>query len=485
MTTYLNKKWTVLLLIIGSLTLTGCKKYLDLEPKNSTYDQVFWVNGSNVQKALSGSYSMLRSAFQQDRSYFVFGDIAADNFALGGDFWNYTSFIQNGNFNFGYAPYLEPSLWNWSRFYSVINQCHLIIENTPKIPSDKFSGGEAQQRQLEGEARFLRAYVYFYMQRVWGNVILTTESLKDPQDVPSLPRATEDEIFSFIVADLEKSVELLGTTGNKAVANKGAGQALLAHVHAWNHDYEQAERLATDLINSSQYELEAIDDYTNIWKGSSRESIFELNMLFDAVSNEATAGFFNVFLTEPFIRNKGLNSTWSLSDFVTDELFNQDEARFDAVVETGSGGTRYILTKYSGVDYYDANNPDTYVVSNNLVLLRLADIILLRAEARFKNGNAVGALEDLNLIKERAGLEPFTEQGAALFDEIFDERRRELIGEGHAKFDMIRMEQLQRLFPDAYSQARIAAKGYHWPLDMRQLLPQAPLLTQNEWWKSH
>lgn len=485
MTTYLNKKWAVLLLVAGCLTFTGCKKYLDLEPKNSTYDEVFWVNGANVQKALSGSYSMLRTAFQQDRSYFVVGDIAANNFALGGDFWNYTSFIKDGNFRFGYAPYLEGTLWDWSRFYSVVNQCHLIIENTSEIPAEKFTGGEAQQRQLEGEARFLRAYVYFYMQRVWGDVILTTESLKDPQDVPQLGRASEDEIFSFIIADLEKSIELLGTTASKTVGNKGASQALLAHVHAWNHNYDLAEKFATDLINSSQYELEEIADYKNIWKGDSKESIFELNMLFDAVSNEATAGFFNVFLTEPFIKNKGLNSTWSLSDAVINDLFDEDEARFETVTETASGGTRLILTKYTGVDYYDANNPDTYVVSNNLVLLRLADLILLRAEARFRNGNESGALADLNLIRDRAGLEPFTEQGSALFNEIFDERRRELIGEGHSKFDMIRMEQLQRLFPDAYSSARIAAKGYHWPLHMRQLLPQAPLLTQNEWWKSH
>ncbi len=485
MTTYINKKWAALLLLTVSLAFTGCKKYLDLAPKNSTYDEVFWVNGSNVQKALSGSYSMLRSAFQQDRSYFVIGDIAADNFALGGDFWNFTSFIQNGNFNFGYAPYLEGSLWNWSRFYSIINQCHLIIENTPRIPTEKFSGGEAQQRQLEGEARFLRAYVYFYMQRTWGNVILTTESLKDPQNVPSLPRATEDEIFSFIIADLERAIELLGTTETQAIASKGAGQALLAHVYAWQHDYPQAEKYADDLINSSQFEMEAIADYADIWKGNSRETIFELNMLFDAVSNEATSGFFNIFLTEPFIKNKGLNSTWSLSDYVTNELFDEEDGRFNAVIQTASGGTRYILTKYSGVDYYDANNPNTYVVSNNLVLLRLADIILLRAEARFKNGNEAGALSDLNFVRDRAGLEPSTQQGGALFNEIFDERRRELIGEGHTQFDMIRMEQLQRLFPDAYTDARIAAEGYYWPLDMRQLLPQAPLLTQNEWWKSH
>ena len=482
---YINIKTAIVALLLGASTFSGCKKYLNLEPKNSTYDQVFWVNGSNVQKALSGSYSMLRDAFRQDRSYFVFGDVAANNFALGGDFWNYTSFIESGKFRFGYAPYLEGSLWNWNRFYSIINQCHLIVENTAIIDPAKFEGGVAQQKQLEGEARFLRAYTYFYMQRVWGDVVLTKESFKDPQNIPLIPRISEEETLAFCIDDLEKAISLLGNTGNKSVANKGAAQALLAHIYAWKHDYVKAEKYCDDVINTSQTSLENIADYKNIWKGNSKESIFELNMLFDAVSNEATSGFFNIFLTAPYIKNKGMGNTWFLTKDKLESFFTEDEARETTIIELGAGGTNYIVTKYSGVDYYDANNTSTYVVSNNLVLLRLADIYLLRAEARFKNSNESNALQDLNLIRARAGLDGFNGAGEELFDEIFEERRRELIGEGHTQFDMIRMNQLARLFPSDYTSERVAKQGYFWPLNMRELLTQNPLLTQNEWWKSN
>lgn len=481
---YINIKTAIVAVLLGAGTLSGCNKYLNLEPKNSTYDEVFWVNGANVQKALSGSYSMLRDAFRKDRSYFVFGDIAANNFALGGDFWNYTSFVENGKFNFGYAPYLEGTLWNWSRFYSIINQAHLIVENTATIDPAKFEGGSEQQKQLEGEARFLRAYTYFYMQRVWGDLILTKESFKDPQNIPSLGRSPEEETLAFCIADLEQAIDLLGNTGNKAVANKGSAQALLAHIYAWKHDYVNAEKYSNDVINSSQTSLESIADYKKIWKGNSKESLFELNMLYDAGSNEATEGFLKVFLTEPYIRNKGLGDTWFLTKEKLALLFPEEEERSKAIIELGSGGTDFIMTKYSGVDYYDANNTSKYVVSNNLVILRLADLYLLRAEARFKNGNESGALEDLNIIRDRAGLTAYTGSGQELFDEIFEERRRELIGEGHTQFDMIRMEQLGRLFPTYYSPERIAKQGYFWPLQMRQLLPQAPLLKQNEWWSN-
>lgn len=471
------------LLILG-IMFTSCDKYINLEPKSSTYDEVFWVNGANVQKALSGSYSMLRDAFRQDRSYFIFGDIAANNFQLGGDFWNYTSFIESGHFRFGYAPYLEASLWNWSRFYGIINQCHLIIENLPLIDDSKFAGGAATKRQMEGEARFLRAYVYFYMQRVWGDVVLTKESFRDPQNIPIIPRKPEEETLSFCIEDLEKSIDLLDNTGVKSIATKGASQSLLAHIYAWKHDYTNSEKYANDVINGGAFHLEDVEDYLKIWQGNSKESIFEINMLFDAVSNEATDGFFNVFLTDPYVRNKGAQATWSIGQPVSELLFNKEEARADSIFIAGAGSTR-IMRKYGGVNYYDADNPNKYVISNNLVLFRLADIYLLRAEARFKNGNEAGALQDLNLIRQRAKLQDFAGTGENLFNEIFDERRRELIGEGHTQFDMIRMEQLQRLYPTQYSNERIAKKGYFWPLDMRTLLPQNPELRQNAWWSSN
>jgi len=144
-----------------------------------------------------------------------------------------------------------------------------------------------------------------------------------------------------------------------------------------------------------------------------------------------------------------------------------------------------LLTKYLNVNYYDPNDATKYVVSNNLVLERLADIYLLRAEARFKNNNQAGALTDLNFVRQRAQLADFSGSGEDLFNEILDERRRELLGEGYNAFDIIRMGKLQYLFPDAYTTPRIAQKGYYWPLNMRTLAKQNPLLTQNEWWKGH
>ena len=478
-------KWIYSILLLTGIIFSGCKKYIDLSPKDSTYNQVFWTSGTNVEKAVAGAYGLFRSSLRQNRSHFIFGDLPTDEFVLGGDFWNYTSIVPSGNHKFSYTPYLNDDVQNWSRFYAVINQCHLIIENTPNIPDNKFGSNSRSKKQLLGEALFIRAFTYFYITRIWGDAILTTESLKDPLNVPQLARSKEADVLSYCITDLSKAANLLPFSTDKALAGKGAVWSLLAHIYAWKHDYASAAKYCDSIINSNEYALEDVSQYLDIWKGNSQESIFEMNMKYDAVNNEATGYFFGIFLHDPLIKGKDPASSWQINaDVAFNELYDTTiDLRSLQVI--GNRNTGYpSLMKYVGVNYYDVNNPNTYVVSNNLVLFRLADIYLLKAEALYKTGNTVGSQDALNIVKTRAGLDPSTNTGDDLWDEILEERRRELIGEGSNAYDFIRMQKLSDYFGD-YTPDRIAAKGYYWPLDMRTLLPQAPLLTQNEWWKNH
>lgn len=481
-----NIKKSLLLLYMFAF-LTGCKKIIDYKPKDNTYNEIFWNSGTNAEKALAGAYGLFRSALEADGSHFVFGDLPTDEFILGGDFWNYTSLVPSGNFVYSYTPYL-PSLSNWSRFYGVINQCHMIIENVPNIPDNKFntvSYPSKTKNVLMGNALFMRAYTYFYMTRVWGDVILTTESLKDPLNVPSLGRTKESEVLDYCIADLQKAITLLEYSDDKSVASKGAAWALLAHIYAWKHDYPNALTNCNNVINSNDYSLETADTYKNIWQGNSTESLFEINMKYNAVSNEATDYFFSRFLYGPYIKDKESHSAWMVNpDVAFGELYTDTaDIRLKTII-SDPNSSEPMLLKYNKVNYYDPNAPSTYVVDNNLVMLRLADIYLLKAEAAFKTGDETTALEALNVVKDRAAITASVNTGADLWDEILEERRRELIGEGVNAYDFIRMEKLGEYF-SAFTPDRIEKKGYYWPLDMRTLLPQAPLLTQNEWWKNH
>ncbi|UIR56068.1 RagB/SusD family nutrient uptake outer membrane protein [Sphingobacterium sp. SRCM116780] len=470
-------------LLLGS----SCTKYLNLSPENSTYDEVFWTDGANVEKATLGAYALLRDAVRNERSYFIFGDIASGVLKAGGDYWNYASLSKSGGFKFSYAPYLEPSLWDWTRFYKIINQCNLIIEHTTAMDVSLFDNGEDEKNQYIANAKFLRAYTYFYMQRVWGDVLLVKETFKDPQNIPDMARSPQTETLAFCKADLAFAATNLGQGSVKSFASKGAANALLAEIYAWEHDYINTEKYIAEALKGG-YALEDIKDYRKIWQGDSKESIFELNMLYSETGREWTTDFFNVFLTSTNVEGKGIGSIWEIDPEFLESDFKDGSVRFDSITAPfPDNDLQRVIRKYDRVEKYNPNDKSLYAVSNNLVLMRLADLILLRAEAEFKNGKEVLALDDLNMIRNRAGLTDTVLSGNDLFIEIFKERRRELIGEGTIQFDLIRMNLFKQLdeYSSYYDDERLSKQGYYWPLNMRTLLPQNESLTQNPYWMNH
>jgi hypothetical protein len=208
-------------------------------------------------------------------------------------------------------------------------------------------------------------------------------------------------------------------------------------------------------------------------------------MQYDQRSNEATGHFFATYLFAPVLRTRGSVQAWKPNEDLVNNLFDTTvDARYKKVFTLGIGDI-LMLTKYANVLFYDDNQRDKFVVNNNLIVYRLADILLLKAEAASKQGKDGPAKIALNKVRNRAGLSDVTAAGNALFYEILDERRREMFGEGTLAYDFIRMDVLNYLFSDVYSQDRIAAKGYYWPIDLRKYKAQNPLITQNEWWKNH
>jgi len=478
----MKKNIIIFKMIFIMFIISSCNKYLNLQPENNTFDEVFWKDAGNISSAINGGYDLLRSSLRVDKCFFIFGDMAAGNFTPLSDYAPGAYYAKVRGFDFSSNYYYQNSLSDWSRFYRIINQCNLIIENLPGIPSSSFVGGEPVKFGYMAQARFLRAFVNFYMQRVWGDIILIDKSYTDFQYIPPLPRTSEETTLQFCIDDLKYAIDNLGNSGDKSYATKGAAQALLAHVYAWKHDYPNAELLANDVITTGGYGLEDIANYKNIWLGNSMEVIFELPMLYNTSGNEYSSDFFDWFLADPDIRDKSLNSCWIFDQYLLTNYFDQPEERLSIIKRDND-----LLRKYDNVIYYDPIGNLRFAISNNLVLLRLADIYLLRAEAYFKNNKPQLALDDLNLIRNRAGLNNTTASGDALFLEIFRERRRELIGEGITQFDLIRMKLFNQLieYNVFYTQDRIEKLGYYWGLNLRILLPQDDLLTQNPWWKNN
>lgn len=507
-----NFSFKILIPLLTLIATTSCKKYLYEAPITSTYGAAFWTSQSGVEQASLAMYGQLRASLRADASYFINGDLASGVFIPAAGQWNYQTIKASNNppFKFSYVPYLESSLLNWSRFYRVIAQANLILQNVPKMSASLFKS-ESVRNEYIAEALFIRAYTYFYMIRIWGDPVFVSKTYDDVDygNIPPIARTAEKTVLDSCIKDLKIAATSLNYTGGNTAktvrANKGTVSALMAHIYAWKHDYANAHIACQDVITNGGYSIEPMATYTNIWKGqSSKENIFELAMQYNPSDPnfsgggswaEAQFGFFGTFVKDAVVDNVK-NQCWLSPDNGTvDWFYDVADARYNTiwthVPASGGDVAGYMLLKYTNFLYQKPDTKGNPYMNNNLVLFRLSDIILLDAEAMASTGNIEGARAALKITEDRAGVSTYLTPTSAydMLDEVVMERGRELFGEGHWYYDIIRTEEAQQwLEAVGYpSNGRVnnVNKGYYWPLDMATLFPQNNLLTQNEWWSKN
>lgn len=515
--------------IVGLAIVTGsfsCKKYIDKGPIDATYGSEFWTSQTSVDEAAEDMYGQLRICYRASNSFFLNGDFVSGTF--GSTAWNYTPLMQTNNPPFDFptatADYLGD-LTNWSAYYTLLAQCNLILQEVPTMPLSDFTNSDSTVRNSYlGEALFMRALTNFILVRCWGDPVYVTQTYNNVNydDIPPVGRTPEAQVLDSCIRDLQVAAGYLAFKGGDPTqtlrANKGTVYALMAHIYAWQHDYADAHLACSQVIQNGGYTLEPAATYTNIWKGqASLENIMEISMTYNdndpqftvsadgyndySTWSEAWFDFFSVFLKDSLDNNltgNGSSGTWIANEALMDTLFNTKgtltsaDMRYSTilrhVIAEDGDPEGYLMVKYANFQYQNPSLDANAYISNNLSLFRLGDIYLLDAEALAMTGNSGGAVIDMNQTRNRAGIGGYngpTDQ-TSLVNAIFQERERELIGEGQTFFDVIRMEPvLHGLEALGYLPDRISLKGYYWPLDLSALFSYDPLLTQNPYWASH
>jgi len=497
----MKKKYIIPLIGMFSMVILcqySCKKYINEKPIDQTYDANFWTSQQSAEEAVAGAYVEMRNALENGSNYFVFGDLAGDEITTSA--WNLQSVVPGSNKDFSYVPYYEPALKNWTNFYITVNQCNLILARVAQMPLSDFGNDSTVKNQYLGEAYFLRAFSYFYMVRAWSDPVVYNQVLSNPNSVPLLKRSPDSLVLRLAISDVQQATNDLSwtTPGNTGPvrAGKGAALALLAHIYAWQKDYTDAATTCDAIIQSGTYTLETGANYLNIWAGMDPESIFEINMLFTQNASETSGGFFNNFLEPPYVNSNAQSSAYYTvnNDQGFYDLYGGYNTQNDADTSLDirfkqcfgiSNNNNLLLLKYSNVKYMNPAQPSQgFYENNNLVIFRLADIMLLDAEANAYLGNSAKAIALINQIRERAGVPDYDPSDGDLYRFAIDERARELFGEGWHYFDLIRSGFLSQEIP-SISPDRIAQKGYAWPLDLSTLKISDPLLTQTDWWAAH
>lgn len=402
-------------------TAFSCDNIEVEDPNFQLTGNTVFNDDATAEAAIVGIYSSMASsegyAGGGYQSLTLLAGLSADEFDNYSYDTNYGQFYNNALLPTN--SWLEFYLWNEA--YNYIYQANSILEGLAN--SSELS--PALKERLIGEASFVRAFNYFYLVNLFGEVPLVTST--DYQVNKSLSRSDIQEVYDQIIEDLETAQDQLpedyGFSGNERIRpNKWAATAMLARVYLYLDQWDQAEVQATSVIDQTDlYSLP--DDLNSIFLKNSSEAIWQLAPVIPNINTKEGRTF--ILNGPPYYTAL---SSWLIEDF------NQEDLRSKAWIDSlETGGQVY----YYPYKYKVSGSQE---ISEYSMVLRLAEQYLIRAEARAHLNDLDGALEDLNRIRVRAGLSELEDlDQEAILLEVQRQRRLEFFGEwGHRWLDLKR-----------------------------------------------
>jgi hypothetical protein len=411
-----------LIALYVSLSILSCKKFTQVKvPKTQIVSEVVFSNDATAISSINGIYS------QMSNFGFASGDVLSATYLTGlsSDEWNLYS-NQQSVIEF-YKSDLSPtnstlSSSLWAAPYQYIFAANSILEGL------KNSTGlsVAIKRQLEGEAKFIRSFCHFYLVNLYGDVpyISTT----DYRTNALVFRTPVEQVYKQIIADLKDAQSLLPmdfifSVGERVRPNYGAATAMLARSYLFIGDWVNAELQATEIINNTGvYSLVA--DLNKVFIKNSKEAIWQLTPVVPGR---------NTWEANTFIIT-GIPNNAALSNVLLNAFELGDSRKINWINSITVGTTTYYYP------YKYKINTIGQPLTEYSMVIRLAELYLIRSEARTRQNNLIGGQLDLNIIRNRAGLSntPVNNQDS-LIVAIEHEREVELFTEwGHRWLDLKR-----------------------------------------------
>jgi starch-binding outer membrane protein, SusD/RagB family len=413
--------------LAAAVLLTGCESPLDTEPTAAIDSETALTTPRGIELALNGVYRSLQTSALYSQEEMVFADLYADNLDFTGTFGTHREFgLRNLTASNG------AILGIWQNAYTGINRANNVLDAIPSV-----GALSATQRTLaRGEALFVRALHYSILARTFGDVPLVTTPSRGVGPEALVSRTPRADVYAAIQADLEEAATLLPTSRAHGRGTRAAANALLARIYLEDGKYALARDRATAVIADPAYSLlpsfEALvgtePRVSFFATKNSAESIFELQY---SANHSNSQAFW--FFTAPLGGRWGYAPSTALLN-----AFEEGDERRDVSIRVDGAGRRYV-NKYFRI----ANGDD------NVIVLRLAEMYLIRAEANARLGAAADVVRaDIDVIRNRAGLAdlPTTVTSEAdLLSAILHERRVELAFEGHRFWDLRRMGRAQQV----------------------------------------
>lgn len=451
--------------LVMALWLSSCREILEPKPIDILADQFVLNEAKDVQTVRLGAYAAFRSTAAPK---VIVGDFTADYIQHNGTF---TDYQELGNKQITSANGVAGALWG--AVFNTIYVCNFLIEKLPTVPGVR----EADRKSVTAEARYLRGMANFIGATTFGGIPKVTTTDIDANKI--IAKASKEEILASALADFQAALTDLpegNATQGRSVfagyATKGAARAALARYYLYQKQWAEAENYATLVINSGNYELVNYIDI--VAEDFNNESIFEVG--YTASDDPGTSAFgLNNLLVG---RREVIPSNQYISQLITRDAGERQQTISFDFNEQGGGDNGWRVDKYG--------TPDED--NNNIVIFRLGEMYLIRAEARAQQGRVTGtngALSDINVLRTRAGKNLANDQKPLLVTAasqsealliIERERLYELSFEGHRWYDLVRTGRAQVVM-SAFS-PNWTQKYELWPIPQTEIQRNPSLVGQ-------
>lgn len=468
-------KKLILTIVLFSIIINCKNDFLNIPLEGETEAVGFFKTKEDALKATNAIYIFLRSWDNSAFPYqFIFG-VPADDVVKGSNPGD-ASFI-NVYDNFTYSESDAGIEGYWNGQWQAIGRCNQVITRVPEISMDT-----ALRDRLVAEAKFLRAYFYFNLVRIYGGVPI----FDGLQTNYNLPRNSKDEVYNFIFKDLIDASKILPEkypSSERGRVTKGAALGLLSKAYLYQKKWQEAYDTSNQLI-SMGYSLDP--DFNHLFRIAGEfgpESVFEVecdcSSEFGGTSYANVQGVRNQFGWGFFTPSQALENAFESGD-IRKELTILREGETTPEGDLIKKGDPLSVDTYNQkvyVPFAQNNKACDYGSVQNIRILRFAEILLINAEAANELGNTNTAITNLNKVRNRAKL-PDTNAStqSALRTAIWHERRVELAMEGDRFVDLVRTGQAATVLA---SYGFKAGKNELFPIPINSINQSQGILTQN------
>ncbi|MEY3051355.1 MAG: hypothetical protein RLY31_1140 [Bacteroidota bacterium] len=493
-----NFKTTALLLILLLPFPWACQGLLEEDPKDQVFVENFFQTENDAVAAVNSIYAILNSTSSAPTfggayhsSYWVTVGLASDEMEnrLAG------AVDLDQLETFTHRP-VNANLYDfWALAYKGISNANFALDGIPRVPMN-----EDRKDQLMGEARFLRALLYFDLVRWFGDIPLLLSLEEDLKP----PRTAAAAVYNQIVEDLRFAQDHLPAAyppnDGLGRATSGAASGLLAKVYLYTRDWQRCIDQCDQVIDSGRYGL--YPDFAEAFRipnENGQETLFSIG--FGTASNSISfweVGQFNVRLLPRQLSGAipGVNAQgWQVATQNLYDSFDPQDRRRQVTLLTRIENADGTVTNVEPhiQKYWDrVNEPQAGNTDHDFPYLRFSDILLIKAEAlnELNNGPVPAAYDAVNQVRRRARFDgsqelPVLPDLAGLsYDEFREalllERRHEFTGEGHRWFDLVRFGKLTSLVPLAKTGVQPALYHGLFPIPQNEIDLNQNLLPQNE-----